>query len=50
MAAFDKFWEEYMNRISKKQPDALKEMQGYIMEHKDNIYTIINQYPMPPAN
>ena len=50
MAAFDKFWEEYMKRLSEKQPDAWKEMRGYIMEHKDNIYTIMNQYPMPPAN
>ena len=48
MAAFDKFWEEYMNRINEKQPDAWKEMRGYIMEHKDNIYTIMNQYPVPP--
>jgi hypothetical protein len=50
MASFDKFWEEYMNRLSEKQPDAWKEMRGYIMEHKDNIYTIMNQYPVPPAN
>ena len=50
MAAFDKFWEEYMKRTSEKQPDAWKEMRGYIMEHKDNIYTIMNQYPMPPTN
>lgn len=49
MDAFDKFWEEYMKRISEKQPDAWKEMRGYIMEHKDNIYTIMNQYPMPPS-
>ena len=48
MASFDKFWDEYMKRINEKQPDAWKEMRGYIMEHKDNIYTIMNQYPVPP--
>ena len=50
MAAFDKFWDEYMKQIREKQPDAWKELRGYIMEHKDNIYTIMNQYPMPTAN
>ena len=50
MAAFDKFWDEYMKRTSEMQPDAWKEMRGYIQEHKDNIYTIMNQYPMPPKN
>lgn len=47
MAEFDKFWKEYMKRVSEKQPDAWKELRGYIQEHKDNIYTILNQYPMP---
>jgi hypothetical protein len=47
MASFDNFWEEYMKRISEKQPDAWKVLRGYIQEHKDNIYTIMNQYPMP---
>ena len=48
MASFDVFWEEYMNRINDKQADAWKTLRGYIQEHKDNIYTIMNQYPMPP--
>jgi len=48
MMAFEKFWEEYMKRISEKQPTAWAELRGYIMEHKDNIYTIMNQYPLPP--
>ena len=47
MASFDKFWEEYMKRISEKQPEAWKELRSYIQEHKDNIYTIMNQYPVP---
>lgn len=47
VAAFDQFWDEYMKRISEKQPDAWKELRGYIQEHKDNIYTIMNQYPIP---
>ena len=50
MDTFNKFWDEYMKQIREKQPDAWKEMRGYIQEHKDNIYTIMNQYPMPPAN
>jgi hypothetical protein len=47
MAAFDKFWEEYMKRLNEQQADAWAEMRGYIQEHKDNIYTIVNQYPLP---
>ena len=47
MAAFDKFWEEYMKRLSEQQADAWAKMRGYIQEHKDNIYTIMNQYPVP---
>src|SRR3972149_4918436 len=37
MAAFDKFWEEYIKRINEKQPTAWAELRGYILEHKDNI-------------
>ena len=44
MMAFEIFWDEYMKRIS---ADAWKELRGYILEHKDNIYTIMNQYPLP---
>lgn len=46
MMAFEKFWNEYMKRLNK---DAWAKIRGLIMEHKDNIYTIMNQYPMPPA-
>ena len=48
MDAFHIFWEEYMNRIDKQQPDAWKELRNYIQEHKDNIYTILNQHQLPP--
>jgi len=44
MMAFEIFWDEYIKRIS---ADAWKELRGYILEHKDNIYTIMNQYPLP---
>ena len=44
MDSFGKFWEEYTKRISEKQPDAWKELRGYIQEHKDNIYSIQSQY------
>jgi len=49
MDAFSKFWGEYVKRVREKQPDAWKELRGYIQEHKDNIYIILNQYPVPPA-
>ena len=48
MEAFTNFWHEYVKRIGDKQPDAWKELRGYIQEHKDNMYTILNQYPVPP--
>jgi len=48
MEAFGKFWEEYTKRLDEKQPDAWKELRGYIQEHKDNIYSVQNQYPLPP--
>lgn len=49
MEAFTKFWQEYVKRLNEKSPGAFEGMREYIMEHKDNIYTIMNQYPMPPA-
>ncbi len=49
MASIEVFFNEYMKRLNEQQPDAWKELRGHIMEHKDNIYTIMNQYPMPPA-
>ncbi|MCG6913318.1 hypothetical protein LJE86_05325 [bacterium BMS3Abin03] len=49
MDAFSKFWDEYIKRVREKQPDAWNELRGYIQEHKDNIYSIRNQYPVPPA-
>jgi len=48
MEAFGKFWEEYTKRLDEKQPDAWKELRNYIQEHKDNIYSVQNQYPAPP--
>ena len=48
MAAFDKFWDEYIKRLNQKEPDAFPQLREYIQEHKDNIYTIQNQYPLPP--
>jgi hypothetical protein len=48
MDTFNTFWDEYIKRINDQQPDAWKELRGYIQEHKDNIYTILNQYPLPP--
>jgi hypothetical protein len=45
MMAFEKFWDEYTKRVN---ADTWKELRGYMLEHKDNIYTIMNQYPVPP--
>ncbi|MGE5811233.1 MAG: hypothetical protein ACM339_07000 [Ignavibacteria bacterium] len=49
MAAFDKFWDEFVNRTGKRHPDAWSSTVKYFQAHKDNIYTIRNQYPAPPA-
>lgn len=49
MASFDKFWDEYVSRIGKRHPEAWSETVKYFQAHKDNIYTIRNQYPAPPT-
>jgi hypothetical protein len=49
MDAFSKFWGEFRKRMMEKQPDAWKELTDMIQEHKDNIYSIQTQYPVPPA-
>ena len=49
MGSFEKFWKEYRKRVSEKYPDAFKELIAYIQDHKDNIYSIQNQYPVPPG-
>lgn len=48
MNAFSEFWAEYNKRIKEKQPEAWNKLRGYIQEHKDNIYTVINQYQAKP--
>jgi hypothetical protein len=45
MAAFDKFWEEYVTRVNKKFPDAFANTTKYFQAHKDNIYTLRTRYP-----
>lgn len=51
MDAFNTFWDEYIKSINEQQPDAWAELRGYIQEHKDNIYTILNQYQgLPQGN
>lgn len=45
MNAFEKFWEEYIKQVNEKQPDAFKQLRELFQEHKDNIYTIMYQYP-----
>jgi hypothetical protein len=47
MATFDMFWKEYMKRVKDQQAEAWVKMRDYIQEHKDNIYTITSQYPVP---
>jgi len=49
MASFDKFWDEYVSRIGKRYPGAWAETVKYFQAHKDNIYTMRNKYPAPPA-
>lgn len=47
MAAFDKFWDEYVKRVRERHPDAFGGVTKYFQAHKDNIYTIRGQYPPP---
>ena len=49
MEAFNTFWKEYVKRLYEKEPDAWVKLRDYIQEHKDNIYSIQNQYPIPPT-
>ena len=48
MASFDKFWDEYVSRVNKRHPGAFGSIVKYFQAHKDNIYTIRGQYPVPP--
>jgi len=48
MISFDKFWDEYVNRVNKRHPGAFGSVVKYFQAHKDNIYTIRGQYPVPP--
>ena len=47
MASFEKFWDEYVSRVGKRHPGVWAETVKYFHAHKDNIYTIRNQYPAP---
>lgn len=47
MASFDKFWNEYVSRVSTRHPGAWPEMIKYFHAHKDNIYTLRGRYPDP---
>jgi len=47
MNAFNAFWDEYVKRIGEQHKEAWSELRGYIQEHKDNIYSIEQQYPVP---
>lgn len=49
MEAFNTFWKEYVKRLYEKEPDAWVKLRDYIQEHKDNIYSVQNQYPLPPT-
>jgi uncharacterized short protein YbdD (DUF466 family) len=48
MSSFDKFWDEYVSRMNKRHPGAFAATTKYFQAHKDNIYTIRNQYPIAP--
>ena len=47
MATFDAFWEEYVSRVNERHPGAFGSVVKYFQAHKDNIYTIEQQYPEP---
>jgi hypothetical protein len=46
MSSFEKFWDEYVGRVNKRYPGAFAATVKYFQAHKDNIYTIKNQYPV----
>jgi hypothetical protein len=48
MTSFEKFWVEYVDRVNKRHPGSFAATTKYFQAHKDNIYTIRNQYPLPP--
>ena len=48
MTSFDKFWDEYVTRVRERHPTAFGSVTKYFKAHKDNIYTIRGQYPVPP--
>jgi hypothetical protein len=47
MTSFDKFWDEYVDRVNKKHPGSFAATVKYFQAHKDNIYSIRSQYPVP---
>ncbi len=47
MASFDKFWDEYVKRTNERHPGSFAATTKYFQAHKDNIYTIRNQYSLP---
>lgn len=47
--SFNDFWSEYVKRVGDEHPDAFASVVKYFKAHKDNIYTIRNQYPVPPS-
>jgi hypothetical protein len=47
MATFDAFWDEYVSRVNDRHPGAFASVVKYFQAHKDNIYTIEQQYPEP---
>jgi len=50
LASFEKFWKEYVKRVSSRHPGAFGKAVKYFTAHKDNIYTIRGQYPVPPQS
>jgi hypothetical protein len=50
MVSFDKFWNEYIKRVTAKDEKAFQNLTKFVQMHKDNIYTIEYQYPVPPQN
>ena len=47
MTSFEKFWSEYVKRVSSRHPGAFGKAVKYFTAHKDNIYRIRGQYPAP---
>lgn len=49
MASFSAAWDEYIKRVGERHPGSFASIVEHFQAHKDNMYEIQYQYPVPPA-